>query len=166
MGVLQKQQSGEQALVGSLGAALHFIVKEEGDDLGYEDDYPVENIQITIGDYLFPKVLQQGQFKSAWEQLQAQGVETIQKLALNFKSLDAAVDGIISTLNMEACDKTNKVESGVRGHTLNMSGTFVGGQMCLVMALVGMDPNHGCVAKLRVRAKNQAVCDTVARALM
>merc|ERR1712217_690317 len=129
-------------------------------------DYPVENIAITIGDYLFPKALQAGQFKSVWEQLQAQGVETIQKLALNFKSLETAVDGIIATLNMEACDKTSKVEAGVRGHTLNMSGTFVGGQMCLVQVLVGMDPNHGCVAKLRARAKNQLVSDTVARALM
>ena len=25
---------------GAFGAALRFIVKEEGDDLGYEDDYP------------------------------------------------------------------------------------------------------------------------------
>merc|ERR1712113_462168 len=137
----------------------------EGDDLGYDDDYAVENIQITTGDYMFPKSLQQGQFKSVWEQLQAQGVESLQKLALNFKSLEAAVDGIIGTLNMQPCDNTNRVESGVRAHTLNLSGTFVGGQMCLVMALVGMDPNHGCVAKLRVRAKNQQVCDVMAAAL-
>lgn len=146
--------------------ALHFIVKEDGDDLGYDDDYPIENIPLTIGDYMFPKTLQQGHFKSAWEQLQAQGVESVQKYALNFKSLEAAVEGILNTLNMEACDKTGKVESGGRGHTLNMSGTFVGGQICLVMALVGMDANHGCVAKIRFRAKSQAVVDAIPRALM
>jgi len=163
--VIQRQNPGEDVVTASIGAALRFIVKEEGDDLGYDDDYPVEAIQITIGDYMFPRPLQQGQFKSVWEQLQAQGVETVQKLALNFKSLEAAVEGIANTLNMEPCDKTNKVEAGVRGHTLNMSGTFSGGNVCLVTALVGMDPNHGCVAKLRVRAKNQTVCDTIARAL-
>merc|ERR1712151_795270 len=79
------------ALVGSMGAALHFTVREEGDDLGYEDDYPVENVQVTLGDYVFPRPLQPGQFKSRWEELSAQGAEATQKLSLNFRSLDEAV---------------------------------------------------------------------------
>merc|ERR1712039_1154008 len=127
------------------------------------DDYPVESVQITSGDYMFPRALPQGQFKSVWEQLSAQGSEATQKLVLNYKSLEAAVDGVIQTLSMEACDKTGSVEAGVRGHTLNLSGTFVGGSTCLVRALVGMDPNHGCVAKLSCRSKNQAVCEVVSR---
>mmetsp|Transcript_96456 Transcript_96456/g.241880 ORF Transcript_96456/g.241880 Transcript_96456/m.241880 type:complete len:923 (-) Transcript_96456:138-2906(-) len=154
------------AVTGNFGATLKFIVKEEGDDLGFEDDYPVEAVTITSGDYMFPRALPQGQFKSVWEQLSAQGVESQQKLVLNYRSLEAAVDGVISTLNMEACDKTGKVEAGVRGHTLLLSGTFVGGNSCLVKALVGMDPTHGCVAKLSCRAKNPAVCEVVSRALM
>jgi len=141
-------------------------VKEDGDDLGYEDDYPVENVQIGSGDYMFPRALAQGQFKSVWDQLAAQGAESMQKLCLNFKTLDAAVEGVIAALNMEPCDKTGKVESGVRGHTLLMSGTFLGGQTCLVRALVGMDAQHGCLAKLACRAKSQAVSDVVVRALM
>mmetsp|Transcript_6999 Transcript_6999/g.20637 ORF Transcript_6999/g.20637 Transcript_6999/m.20637 type:complete len:924 (-) Transcript_6999:83-2854(-) len=167
--VVLRKNGGDEvggALPGSFGASLKFIQKEEGDDLGFEDDYPVENIHITTGDYVFPITLQQGQFKSVWEQLAAQGVEATQKLVLNFKNLDSAVDGIISTLNMEACDKTGKVEAGVRGHTLLLSGTFIGGNSCLVRVLVGMDPSHGCVAKLSCRAKSQMVCDAVARALM
>jgi len=154
------------ALTGSIQASLKFIVKEEGDDLGYDDDYPVEAVNITTGDYMFPRALQQGQFKSVWEQLLAQGVEATQKLSLNFKSLESAVEGIINTLNMEPCDKTGKVEAGVKGHTLLMSGTFLGGNTCLVRVLVGMDPQHGCLAKLSCRAKNQVVCEVVARALM
>mmetsp|Transcript_92996 Transcript_92996/g.259075 ORF Transcript_92996/g.259075 Transcript_92996/m.259075 type:complete len:927 (+) Transcript_92996:124-2904(+) len=166
--VLQKVGGGEMegVVTGSLGAALHFIVKEEGDDLGYEDDYPVENVQITAGDYMFPRSLPQGQFKSVWEQLAAQGAESIQKLSLNFKSLEAAVDGIVQTLNMEPCDKTGKVETGVRGHTLLMSGTLLGGHTCLVKVLVGMDPQHGCIAKLSCRARSKAISELVTRALM
>lgn len=166
--VLRKNAGADVAgaVTGNFGATLRFTVKEDGDDLGYEDDYPVEAVCITTGDYMFPRPLQQGQFKSVWEQLSAQGVETTQKLSLNFKSLEAAVEAIIGTLNMEPCDKTGKVEPGVRGHTLLLSGTFLGGQMCLVRALVGMDPDRGCVAKLSCKAKSQEVCDAVTRALM
>jgi len=166
--VLRKAGGAEVAgaVAGKFGTALHFLVKEEGDDLGYEDDYPVEAVVVTTGDYMFPRPLQQGQFKSVWEQLTAQGVESTQKLSLNFRSLEAAVEAIINTLNMEPCDKTGKVEPGVRGHTLLMSGTFLGGQMCLVRALVGMDPERGCVAKLSCKAKSAEVCDVVTRALM
>ena len=34
-----------------------YMLFQEGDDLGYEDDYPIENVKITIGDYMYPKVL-------------------------------------------------------------------------------------------------------------
>lgn len=167
--VVLRKNAGEDsagAVLGAFGAALHFIVKEEGDDLGYEDDYPMEQVQIVTGDYMYPRPLQPGQHKSAWESIGAQGVEATQKLSLNFKSLQAAVDAIISSLNMAPCDNTGRVEPEVRGHTLLMSGTFLGGQGCLVRALVGMDPTHGCVAKLTCRAKNPAVCEILTRALM
>jgi len=166
--VVQKNGGDEVAgaVTGSLGASLHFIVKEEGDDLGFEDDYPVENIQIVTGDYVCPRTLQPGQFKSIFEQLSAQGVESVQKLTLNFKSVESAVEAIINTLHMEPCDKTGDVESGARSHTLVMSGTFLGGNMALVKAMVGMDANYGCVAKILCRAKNQTVCDVITRAML
>lgn len=151
----------------NLGAALKFTVKEEGDDLGYEDDYPVENVQIVVGDYIHARPLQQGQFKSVWEQLSAQGVEETQKMmGLPYKTLQAAVEATTATLNMEPCEQSGKVEGSTRGHTLWLCGTFIGGNLCLVKALVGMDPNHGCVAKLTCRARSQAVCSIVANAMM
>mmetsp|Transcript_68621 Transcript_68621/g.146918 ORF Transcript_68621/g.146918 Transcript_68621/m.146918 type:complete len:937 (-) Transcript_68621:64-2874(-) len=156
---------GSGAVTANLSASLHFLVKEEGDDLGFEDDYPVENVVITTGDYMFPKALQGGQFKSVWEQLAAQGAESQQKMALNFKSLETAAEGVMKALNMEACDRTGTVEAGVKGHTLNLSGAFLGGQLCLVKALIGMDPTHGCVTRIACRAKSQAVCEVVLRAL-
>jgi coatomer protein complex subunit gamma len=166
--VLQKNGGDDRAgaLQGNFGAKLTFLVKEEGDDLGYEDEYPIEGMEVSTGDYMFPRQLPAGQFKSAWEQLTAQGVEATQKLSLTYKSLDAAVAGIIQVLNMEACEGTGKVEAGVRGHTLNMSGTFLGGHTCLVKALVGMDQNHGCVAKIACRAKSEQIAELIAKAMM
>ncbi|CAK0894724.1 unnamed protein product, partial [Prorocentrum cordatum] len=166
--VLQKNGGDDRAgaLQGNFGAKLTFLVKEEGDDLGYEDEYPIEGLDVSTGDYMFPRQLPAGQFKSAWEQLTAQGVEATQKLSLTYKSLEAAVAGIIQVLNMEACEGTGKVEAGVRGHTLNLSGTFLGGHTCLVKALVGMDQNHGCVAKIACRAKSEQIAELIAKAMM
>ena len=152
-------------MTANIGASLRFTVKEEGDDLGFEDDYPVENVKISVGDYVYPKMLPAGQHKSAWELLQAQGVEAQAKLSLNFKTLEQAVDYLVQNLNMEPCDKTGKVEDS-RGHSLLLSGTFVGGNMTLVKALVGMVPNQTCIAcRLTCRAKNAAVCNVVANSL-
>eukprot|EP00933_Yihiella_yeosuensis_P036468 TRINITY_DN30218_c0_g1_i1.p1 TRINITY_DN30218_c0_g1~~TRINITY_DN30218_c0_g1_i1.p1 ORF type:complete len:922 (+),score=176.87 TRINITY_DN30218_c0_g1_i1:108-2873(+) len=165
--VLSKNGGDEAAgaVTGHFGASLRFLVKEEGDDLGYDDDYVVENVKVTVGDYIFPRQLGQGQFKSIWEQLSAQGVEETHKLCLNVKTLEAAVDYITQTLNMAPCDNTGKVDSGSRGHTLLMSGNYLGGQGCLVKALVGMDPDRGCVAKVSCRAKNQVVARVITTSL-
>mmetsp|Transcript_121639 Transcript_121639/g.214467 ORF Transcript_121639/g.214467 Transcript_121639/m.214467 type:complete len:925 (-) Transcript_121639:145-2919(-) len=164
--VLQRNGEDEDNLVtGSLGAALHFLMKEEDDPVGFEDDYPVENINISVGDYMSAKGLAQGQFKSVWEEF-SKAAEATEKLSLNFKSLETAVEAIIALLNMEPCDKTGRVESGVRGHTLLMSGVFLGGNTVLVKALVGMDPNHGCLCKISCRSRSQNVCNVLAKALL
>jgi len=166
--ILRKTGDDEfAASFGNFGAALHFLVKEEEDDIGYEDDYPVEAVTIGVGDYMNPRGLPQGQFKSVFDSLLAQGAESMQKMSLNYKTLEAAVDGISRALNMMACDNTNRVEAGVRGHTLLLSGVFIGGYTVLVKVLVGMDASHGCaMAKLTCRCKSQTVSEIVARSLI
>lgn len=164
--VLQNMQRGEvDTATGSLGAKLKFTVLEEGDDMGYEDVYPVENVTISSGDYMFPRALAPNQFKSVWEQLAAQGEEVTEKVGLSSKSLEAAVEHIIQTLNMEPCDKTGAVESGVRGHTLLMSGTFNGGHSVVVKALVGVTASGAIAAQIKCRAKTGAVASAVAKSL-
>jgi len=164
--IVMKQVGNGEAQTGTFGATLHFLVKEDGDDLGSMDDYPVEDVVLEFGDYMFPRSLRDGQFKSAWEQMHAQGAEATEKLSLNFKSLETAVEAIINTLNMEPCDKTGKVEQGVRGHTILLSGSFVGGHQCLVKALVGMDPNHGVLAKITSCSKSPTISAMLSRAMI
>eukprot|EP00913_Durusdinium_trenchii_P029811 g27936.t1 len=158
--VLLRKNAGQDTggvVPGSFAAALRFIVKEEGDDLGYEEPTswfsgttgghqwhgdPASEV-ISTGDYIFARSLQQGQFR-----------------------LESGVEWIIATLNMHPCDNTGKVEPGGRGHTALLSGTFLGGQTCLVKALVGMDAERGCVARISARAKSGDVCQAVVNALM
>merc|ERR1712072_1250977 len=126
-------------------------------DAPLDDDYPVENVTITVGDYMSPRGMTQPQFDNLWEALQAQGEESIKKLELNYKSMEAAVEGIIQTLNMQPCANTGKVESGARGHTLNMTGVFLGGHSCLVRALIKFLPTNQMLAQVTCRSKDHTV---------
>jgi len=162
------QKNTEETLEGTFGAALKFLVKEEGDDLGYEDDYPVENVAMTVGDYI-PKGLPVGQFKSVWEQLATNGVETTKDMSLNgnnFKTVEAAVDAMMQQLNMQPCENTGKVEAGVKGHTLLMSGVFLGGNTALVRAMVRIHEEKGLLCRVACRSRSQRVCDVIASAML
>lgn len=152
---------------GTLGASLKYLVYEGEDDVGYEDGFPLEKIVISMADYMSPKALPQGQHKSLWEEM-SKAAEATQKLQLNYKSPEVAVEAIIAMLNMEPCDKTGTVEKDVRGHTLLMSGVFLGGSTVLVKALIGVDSRHPGVVlcKLSARSRSQAVCNTVAEAIL
>jgi coatomer protein complex subunit gamma len=161
--VLQKTSD---SLASTMGAGLKFIVKEEGDDLGYDDDYPVENIAITVGDYICPKGLPVGQFKSVWDQLATNGTEQEKTMQMNFKTAEAAVDAIIQTLHMQPCENTGKVEAGVTGHTLLMSGVFLGGHTALVRAMVKVHPEKGVLAKIGCRSRSEKVCEVIAHAML
>jgi len=164
--VLQKES--EEVLSSKFGCALKFNVKEEGDDLGYPEDYPIDDLTITVGDYMSPKGLPQGQFKSVWEQLaRPDGSEPGQKdMSLNFKTIEAAVDNIIETLHMQPCENTGKVEAGVKGHTLLMSGVYAGGHTALVRAMVRLHEEKGLLARIVCRSRNEKVCEVISQAML
>jgi len=164
--VLQKE--GEDAPSGKLGCALAFNVLEEGDDLGYPEDYSVDDLHITVGDYMSPKGLPAGQFKSVWDQLaRPDGSEPGQKdMSLNFKTIEAAVDGLIMTLHMQPCENTGKVEVGAKGHTLLMSGVYSGGHTVLVRAMVRLHEEKGLLARIVCRSRNQQVCEIMSQAML
>mmetsp|Transcript_23528 Transcript_23528/g.57393 ORF Transcript_23528/g.57393 Transcript_23528/m.57393 type:complete len:908 (-) Transcript_23528:226-2949(-) len=137
---------------------LTYLLKEDGDDLGYDDEFPVEGFAITVGDYVSPRGVPGGQWNAAWEAIGAQGMEAQGKFVLNYKSLEAATEGVRKSLNMTA----EEAESGsAKAATMRLSGTFAGGSQVVVKALIGLDPQRGCLMKVAVRAKNEAVCNAV-----
>jgi len=152
-------------LVGSFGGNLSFLVKEEGDDIGYEDEYSLEAIEISIGDYSTPRVLRSGEFSTIWDTLDTpNGHECSAKLSLNFKTLEAAVTGLIQSLNLAACDRTDTLnDSSKVNHQLLLSGTFTGGFQVLCRSMIVMNREHGCLLKIVVRSKSEAVSSAVLR---
>lgn len=117
---------------------------------------------MTVGDYVLPKPLGPGMFKTAWEQLPN---EYGSRYALPFKSLELAVPGLSNLFHMAPCEKSEAVEAGAKGANLLLSGTFVGGNAVLAKCVVAFHPSRGCVMQIVVRSKSDEVSQCLCRAL-
>lgn len=143
-------------------ARLKFNQLEDGDDIGFPDEYPIENVFVVAGDYMVPSAIPHGQFPSLFEQM-PHAVQT--KLMLEFKSLDVAVQGIINSMNMEPCDKSGTVEAGKTAHTILLCGTFMGSAMVVAKVLVGVDPQGRILLQMQVKSKSPEAAQLVSEFL-
>mmetsp|Transcript_15685 Transcript_15685/g.15818 ORF Transcript_15685/g.15818 Transcript_15685/m.15818 type:complete len:926 (+) Transcript_15685:91-2868(+) len=154
--------------------ALHFHVVQvdpntgevEGDEDGYADEYPLEDLEIGTNDYMAKTAT--GDFRRAWDQMGNDG-EVLEKFALQFKKLEEAVVAVTEFLGMQAVDGTQTIpttEGNKRSHTLHMSGTFVGGVAVLARAQLQMDEGTGgVVLKIAVRSENKDISQLVAECI-
>eukprot|EP01069_Polyplicarium_translucidae_P003381 Polyplicarium_translucidae@DN2290_c0_g1_i4.p1 len=143
----------------TLDAELVFTVKETGDDLGYEDTYSVEPIELQPGDDIAPRPLRPGQFAAAWDA--AASVEKVGKFALPQKSVKAAVQSLVEQLGGSVCDLSDALPDDRReSHNLLLSGCYDGEADTLVRATVVMS-EHGCLLKLVARSSDPKVCDRI-----
>lgn len=149
--------------VGTFSASLHFAQHEDGDEVGFPDDFPIENVRVAMGDYIGARALPLGQFPRAWETLSMN--ERVQKYALTYRTLDAAVAGIANTLNMAPCEGTDRLEPGVQKPTLLLAGNYVGGVPLLAQVVLYMHPQRGCMIQLTSRAGTEEAAEAAQRAL-
>eukprot|EP00922_Rhytidocystis_sp_ex-Travisia-forbesii_P037490 GHVS01055868.1.p1 GENE.GHVS01055868.1~~GHVS01055868.1.p1 ORF type:complete len:859 (+),score=145.05 GHVS01055868.1:321-2897(+) len=161
--VMSRQPAEGRRQVGAtvFSAVVKFLIREEGDDVGFEDAYPVEGFTVGLGDYMVGRLLRPGEFKAQWDSLETQGAEVVSKFCLSFKSVESAVEGLIASLNLAACEKTDTVEPHKPNHTMMLSGSFVGGWHVLCRLMVVMSPEYGCLLKIACRSKNEAVCQAI-----
>ena len=150
---------------GTFTASLHFTQREDGDPVGFPDDFPIDHMKILMSDYVAPRPLPVGQFPSAWEALGDAGTERIQKYALNYRTLEATVSGLISTLNMAPCEGTDRLEPGVQKPTLLLAGNFVGGVPVLAQVILYIHPQRGCMIQLSSRGGTDEASEAVLRSL-
>lgn len=143
---------------GSFGNVLKFQVKDvdpatgEADETGYEDQYPLDNLDVTVADYM--KKTYCTSFKDEWAAL-GEDNELVEIFALStMKSLKDAVNEIIDFLGMQACDKTEVVPPKRTKHILLLSGSFVDGNApALVRIRMKMDDSApGVSMELTVRS--------------
>mmetsp|Transcript_26121 Transcript_26121/g.24956 ORF Transcript_26121/g.24956 Transcript_26121/m.24956 type:complete len:938 (-) Transcript_26121:178-2991(-) len=154
----------------TISCELHFKVIQvdpatgavEGDENGYDEEYPLESLELNTNDFMAKVSL--GDFRRSWETFSTDG-EVLAKFALQFKKLEDAVSGVIDFLGMQAADGTGVVPAGdntKRTHTLHLSGMFIGNTPVLVRAQLSMDDVSGVVLKMAVRCEDKDTSQLVA----
>jgi len=139
---------------GTFACELHFVVKdvdEDGnpDDEGYEDEYQVEEVEITAADYLVP--IPVSDFRGAWTSLgEREAYESKEQFALSVSTMNEATEHLIDKLGLAACEGTQRVAEGSSQHNLLLSGQAINGSMMLVRVMMQV----GNVVTIRLMARS------------
>jgi len=149
--------------VASIPATLKFTVKdcdpvtgEPDSDEGYSDDYQLEDIDITVADYV--QRVMKGNFGAAWDELGERN-ELADTFSLPIKTLEEAVKNLVLYLGLQACERSDKVPEGKSSHTLLLSGVFRGGVEVLARAKLALSDE--VAMQLTVRSEDPAVAEVM-----
>jgi len=154
--------------IGVIPSALKFLAKEidssgEAEETGHEDEYQVEDVELLICDYMQQTFV--SNFQEKWDQI-GDEFEVVQTYSLNTsKSLQDAVNEVITFLGMQACDRTDKVPAKKSKHILLLSGNFIGGIPVLVRSRMKFVEGQGVQMELTVRSGNDDVSTSIASAM-
>lgn len=165
-----------QLLTSLENVSLKFKVKDcdpntgevDEDEVGYDDEYRVEDVDIVISDF-FQKIVKPD-FNTSWEEIDpSMEVEEVYKLT-NFKSIDEAVKNVVAFMGMHPCDRSDRVSASSDGrklpsHSLFLSGVFRGKTEVLIRAKLAMnldDPESGVTMKISVRSNDLLVSNFIA----
>ncbi|KAG2460094.1 COPG2 protein, partial [Polypterus senegalus] len=108
----------------------------EPDEDGYNDEYLLEDLEVTVADHI-QKVLKPN-FGAAWEEV-GDDFEKEETFALaSVKTLEEAINNIISFLGMQPCERTDKVPENKNSHVLLLAGVFRGGHDVLVRSRLAL----------------------------
>ncbi|MCJ1474553.1 coatomer subunit gamma [Lambiella insularis] len=140
---------------------LKFTSKEidpttgEPDQNGYEDEYQVEDLELTGSDYVSPAFA--GSFDHVWEQTGANGDEASETLQLaNAKSLADATEQLSKALSLQPLDGTDVVLS-TSTHTLKLYGKSVSGGKVVAIIRMAYSAKSGVTLKISVRSEEHGV---------
>ncbi|KIX93090.1 uncharacterized protein Z520_11147 [Fonsecaea multimorphosa CBS 102226] len=134
---------------------LRFTSKEidpttgEAEEGGYEDEYEVENLELTGADFVSPAFA--GNFDHIWEGTGANGEEVSETLVLgSVKTLADATEQLSQALSLQPLDGTDVVLSNTT-HTLKMYGKSVAGGRVAALVKMVHSAKAGVTVKVSVR---------------
>ncbi|CAL5872691.1 uncharacterized protein PFLUO_LOCUS6958 [Penicillium psychrofluorescens] len=165
-----KKLGGEHSVpVTSFTNNLKFTSKEidpntgEPEETGYEDEYQVEDLELTGSDYVIPTFA--GSFDHVWEQTGANGEEESETLQLsNMKSITDATEQLISALSLQPLEGTD-VALSASTHTLKLFGKTVSGGRVAGLVKMAFSSKTGVTTKITVRAEEEGVAAAVIASL-
>lgn len=130
----------------------------EVDESTFDDDYNLEELEITAANYIQKKFAVD--FGEKWDSLADH--EMVERLSLStMKSLQEAVDKIIEFLGMQAINQSDKVPAKAPKHILLLFGRFILDIPVLVRARMIAGQKGGVNMELAVRSTSDELNDLV-----
>ncbi|XP_020371179.2 coatomer subunit gamma-2 isoform X1 [Rhincodon typus] len=147
----------------TFSCTMKFVVKDCDPNTGlpeaegYDDEYVLEDLEVTVSDHM--QKVQKPNFIAAWDKIgdKFQKEETFALSSV--KTLDEAVNNIISFLGMQPCERSDKVPENKNAHTLYLAGVFRGGFDVLVRARLAMA--DGVTMQVTVRSEAHVAVDVI-----
>lgn len=128
----------------------------DDDDEGFPDEYQVEDVDVTVGDFILPSFV--GNFDTAWQELSQEDVGVFN--LLESKDLEEAVGNVINLLSMTALGNSETVTAHSSSHKLKLFGkTINGDKVAATVSLV--NSKNGIVAKAAVRSDSQELSEII-----
>ncbi|KAJ5751728.1 coatomer subunit gamma [Penicillium odoratum] len=161
-----KKLGGEHSVpITSFTNNLKFTSKEidpttgEPEEEGYDDEYQVEDLELTGSDYVIPAFA--GSFDHVWEQTGANGEEESETLQLsNMKGIVDATEQLISALSLQPLEGSD-VALNNSTHTLKLFGKTVSGGRVASLIKMAYSSKSGVTTKITVRAEEEGVAAAV-----
>ncbi|KAH6577516.1 hypothetical protein BASA61_008862 [Batrachochytrium salamandrivorans] len=148
---------------------LKFVVKDcdpntgEPDDEGFQDEYLLEDIEITLSDYMLPTFV--ADFDHVWNELTDANQVTEAYALTAVKSIPQAVKSVSDMLGMLVVGGTGNVSDKATTHSISLCGVFVGGCDVAVKARMAFDAASGIAMEICVRSSDRSVSERVANAI-
>lgn len=144
--------------VGAFTAALKYTaynLNPSGarDDDGEEDEYPLEELNLSVGDYALKATIPN--FQAEWEKYE-EG-EAVETFTLNsVRTLHDAVQELLKHFCLQAIDGTDDVSPKKTKHILYASGIWISSQVVLLRARMRINPSTQNVdLELTVRSPSE-----------
>ncbi|OKL60705.1 hypothetical protein UA08_04259 [Talaromyces atroroseus] len=155
-----KKTDGEQSFpTTSFTNNLKFTSKEidpstgEPEESGYEDEYQVEDLELTGSDYVIPTFA--GSFDHVWEQTGANGEEASETFQLgNVKSIADATEQLITALSLQPLEGTDVSLSNTT-HSLKLYGKTVSGGRVAGLVKMAFSARTGVTTKVSIRSEEE-----------
>jgi len=122
----------------------------------YDDEYQLEDFTINVSDYLRPTAIPvDKKFDSVWKTMQ--GEEQKASYELEYKTLEAAIKGLIKHFGMYVCESSDVINLNNKTHSLMLAGTYLGYVPLLLNAVIGFQQGKGCVMVLKSKSVDEGV---------
>ncbi|KAF2720406.1 Coatomer, gamma subunit [Polychaeton citri CBS 116435] len=148
----------------SFSNVLKFTLREidpttnEPEEGGYEDEYQVEDLELTGSDYILPAFA--GSFDNIWTSIQGDEAEETLQLS-NVKGISDAVELLVKALGMQPLEGTD-VALSTSTHTLKTFGRSIGaGGKVAATVRMAYSAKSGVTVKISCRSEEEALATLV-----